>query len=139
MTTEPNALIQKVAQILWANEKRLSDGFELYTFGYEAAVEIVNEIAAEIVATLLPTEPPATEPIMTPLPFEVRKELFSSLHRLSRFWAGQADKTAQERCDGLVHSILCIFDGVSGGLPAFDIIANGVLINDGIMLHEWYT
>jgi hypothetical protein len=72
------------------------------------------------------------------------------------YWASPAvDRaTCHERLQGLVHSILCIFDGVSGGMPAFDIVArphpddkeyhrqngenwieDGTVINDA-MLHE---
>lgn len=89
-------------------------------------------------------------------PEEVRDDFMNTCRSLADFWAGDgaAGKSCQERLQGLLHSILCIFDGVSGGLPAFDIVARphpddkeyhrsegedwiepGTVIND-TMLHE---
>lgn len=42
-------LIKKVSEILWTNEKELSDGFDFYAGGYPEAEETVNEIAEQIV------------------------------------------------------------------------------------------
>jgi hypothetical protein len=47
-----NVLVKKVSEILWANERRLSDGFEFYEGGYPEAVEAVNEISEQIVRLL---------------------------------------------------------------------------------------
>ena len=57
---------------------------------------------------------------------EVRADFMNTCRTLADFWAGPGaeGKTARERLQGLVHSILCIFDGVNGGLPAFDIVAS---------------
>ena len=62
---------------------------------------------------------------------------------------------AEWRCSGLLHSILCVFDGSSASLPAFDITASphpddkkyhqeneenwwtdGEVINDDVHLHD---
>lgn len=45
---------------------------------------------------------------------EVREEFLGAVDCMTSFWAKLPDKTPQERLDGLVHSILCIIDGVSG-------------------------
>lgn len=44
--------VEKVSRILWANEKRLSDGYEFYSGGYPEALEEVKEIASIIVNAL---------------------------------------------------------------------------------------
>ena len=87
-------------------------------------------------------------------PEELRDHFMDTCRALADFWAGVEERTCHERLTGLVHSILCIFDGVNGGLPAFDIVASphpddkeyqrsegedwiepGTVIND-TMLHE---
>jgi hypothetical protein len=89
-------------------------------------------------------------------PEELRVHFLDTCRALAGYWASDAVKnaTCHERLSGLVHSILCIFDGVNGGLPAFDIVAQphpddkeyhrsegenwiepGTVIND-CMLHE---
>lgn len=50
-------LVEEVAKIIWANENRLSDGYEFYEGGYEEAVEAVNEISEQIVRLLTKREP----------------------------------------------------------------------------------
>lgn len=89
-------------------------------------------------------------------PEEVQKQLLTHFHTLSDYWSRLPGKTPQERCDGLVFSILVALDGDAFALPAFDLIPsphpddkqyhidNGddwyepVVIND-IPLHEmWY-
>lgn len=92
---------------------------------------------------------------------EIRRDFMDTLRALADYWAGKGgsnvpgERTCHERLQGLVHSVLCIFDGVSGGLPAFDIVArphpddkayhiaegedwieDGTVIND-TMLHEF--
>ena len=86
---------------------------------------------------------------------EAREVFLSHVQSISKYWAGLPDQTDQERCDGVAFSILCIFDGVSGGLPAFDAVIrphpedkqyntdidenyyeNGMAINDDVHLHE---
>jgi hypothetical protein len=53
---------------------------------------------------------------------EVRQRLFSDLRFLCNYWARQTDShpTEQERMEGLIFSILVIFDGGTG-FPAKDI------------------
>lgn len=72
-------------------------------------------------------------------PYPTPEELLRTLRQISRYWSGRADQSVQERCDGLVHSILCIFDGVAAGLPSLDIFADGVVINENIVLHELWA
>jgi hypothetical protein len=103
-------------------------------------------------------------------PEELRADFMDTCRALADFWASPRTREfpaapgavpdwvieaiLRDRLSGLVHSILCIFDGVSGGLPAFDITASphpddkeyhraegenwiepGTVIND-CMLHE---
>lgn len=53
---------------------------------------------------------------------EARYHFLCHLSALSRYWAKLPDKTKQERLDGLVHSILNVFDGTSGGMCALDLV-----------------
>ena len=94
-------------------------------------------------------------------PEELRADFMDHCRAIADYWAGSGiqhqDGTSyscHERLSGLLHSFLCIFDGVSGGMPAFDIVASphpddkeyhrsegenwiepGTVIN-GTMLHE---
>lgn len=93
-------------------------------------------------------------------PEEIRGDFLDTCRALADYWAGGQTHpdgttyTCHERLSGLLHSVLCIFDGVSVGLPAFDIVASphpddkeyhrgegedwiepGTVIND-TMLHE---
>lgn len=89
-------------------------------------------------------------------PEEIRGDFLDTCRALADYWAGDSvqARTCHERLSGLLHSVLCIFDGVNGGLPAFDIIASphpddkeyhrgegedwiepGTVIND-CMMHE---
>lgn len=52
---------------------------------------------------------------------EVLKDFLTKLHVLSEYWAKQ-EGTKQDVCDGLVFSILNIFDGTSIDFPAMDIV-----------------
>jgi hypothetical protein len=63
-------------------------------------------------------------------PEELRDEFMDTCRATADYWATTDAKhqdgtpySCHERLSGLVHSILCIFDGVSVGLPAFDITA----------------
>jgi hypothetical protein len=90
-------------------------------------------------------------------PEELRDDFMDTCRALADYWASDVieARTCHERLSGLVHSILCIFDGVSGGMPAFDITASphpddkeyhrsggenwiepGTVINGDVMLHE---
>ena len=89
-------------------------------------------------------------------PEEIRGDFMDTCRHLVDYWASDVIQrdTCHERLSGLLHSFLCIFDGVSGGMPAFDIVASphpddkeyhrsegedwiepGTVIND-CMLHE---
>lgn len=88
---------------------------------------------------------------------EIREQFLETVRNLSKYWAAQPNKTEQERCDGLAFSLLNVFDGTSGDLPAFTItatphpadkdfhieagtnyFAEGSVINADCMLHELY-
>jgi hypothetical protein len=98
----------------------------------------------------------STEP-RAKTPEELRDEFMDTCRALADYWVGPLVErgTCHERLSGFLHSVLCIFDGVSGGLPAFDITASphpddkeycraegedwiepGTVINDDCMLHE---
>lgn len=87
---------------------------------------------------------------------EIRDRFMDTCRASVDFWAGDDIErgSVHERLSGLLHSLLCIFDGVSGGMPAFDLAASphpddkqyhqdegenwiepGTVIND-CMLHE---
>jgi len=60
-------------------------------------------------------------------PEEIRGDFLDTCRGLADYWASdaiQGSYTCHERLSGLLHSILCIFDGVSMGMPAFDIVAS---------------
>jgi|TARA_Y100000310_G_scaffold54727_1_gene50147 hypothetical protein len=78
----------------------------------------------------------------------------AQLKRHAKYWADQEDITCRERCDGVIFSILNIFDGTTM-LPAMDIVLrphpddkahcqseglnwyeDGMIINSDCMLHE---
>lgn len=88
---------------------------------------------------------------------EVREEFLDHIRMIASYWSNESRVTsAKERCDGVAFSILNIFDGTSGGMPAFDIVVrphpddqqfaidnnkdyyeDGMMIND-CHLHEMY-
>jgi hypothetical protein len=55
---------------------------------------------------------------------EVREEFLTQLRVFAKYWAEAEDVTNQERCDGLVFSILNIFDGNCAEGPSLDIVVN---------------
>jgi hypothetical protein len=86
---------------------------------------------------------------------ELRDEMLSVFRGLARYWANLPDVdratgiplTIEDRCDGVVFSILAQLDGV-GALPSFDLVSHvhpddddqsleGLVISD--MLHECYS
>ena len=87
---------------------------------------------------------------------EVREKFLKQIRCIVDYWASQDDHSVKDCCDGVAFSILNIFDGTSGGLPAFDIIPSPhpddkafsqeegenwfepIVINDDCMLHELY-
>jgi len=87
-------------------------------------------------------------------PDELRDHMLAVFRSIARYWATVSDfdpatgrtMTIQDRCEGVVFSILSQLDGV-GDLPAFDLVAHvhpddddqryeGVTISD--MLHEHF-
>lgn len=81
--------------------------------------------------------------------------MLASFRRIAKYWANlpETDRatgkiyTIEDRCDGVVFSILAQLDGY-GDLPCFDLVAHvhpededqsmeGVVIADA--LHEWYA
>ena len=50
---------------------------------------------------------------------EVRDQLLDTIRDSSKYWANLNDKTPQERCDGLAHSILALLDGCNMAMPGF--------------------
>lgn len=87
---------------------------------------------------------------------EAREKFLSIAREKASFWAALPDKTPEERCNGLVSSMLAIFDGITDGMPAVDLVLrphsddtryrqtmgenyfnDGTVINDGY-LHEEY-
>ena len=91
-----------------------------------------------------------TEP--TPKPTEeVRKAFLDHLHTLVDYWSKHRPDS-KDACDGLVFSILNIFDGTTTmGLPAMDIVLRphegkesenwyqeGMVINDCHLHDEWF-
>ena len=84
-------------------------------------------------------------------------ELFLGQCRVaSYYWAEHAKvDSRKEAVEGMLHSMLCIIDGVSGGFPAInlsvdpdpsdkqyhidneeDYYPSGLVFNDDVMLHE---
>lgn len=54
---------------------------------------------------------------------EVQEMLLDKFKHLAEYWATVDGPTSvKDRCEGLVFSILNVFDGNSADLPAFDII-----------------
>lgn len=91
---------------------------------------------------------------------EVREMFLEGLREIADFWANvetNPPKTIKERCDGLVFSILNIFDGTTADMPAMSIslepheddksyyqaegkkwFEQGMVINDDVHLHDMY-
>lgn len=53
---------------------------------------------------------------------EVREEFLQQLRDLATYWSEAPDRTKKEMCDGLVFSVLNLFDGTTIALPAMDIV-----------------
>ena len=87
-------------------------------------------------------------------PDNLRDEVLQTFRGIAKYWANLPDVdkatgrvyTVEDRCDGVVFSILAQLDGC-GNLPAFDLVSHvseededqsleGVVISD--MLHEHY-
>lgn len=105
--------------------------------------------------TVKTPEAPMTEPYTKE---EMREMFLAHCQSIAFYWSRLEDKTPRERCDGVVFSMLNIFDGCSGGFPcAIDLIMaphpeskeydisndenwveSGQVINDDVMLHELF-
>lgn len=89
---------------------------------------------------------------------EMRQMFLDQLQSIASYWSQLDDLTPKEMCEGVVHSMLTIFDGCPGGFPCainlvmephpedkeYDIsndenwVEPGQVINDDIMLHELF-
>ena len=90
---------------------------------------------------------------------EARAHLLEHLREVVHYWVSQPDDiTAERRCNGVAFSFLVALDGMSSGLPAFDLVVrphpddreyhrsqgmnwypDGLVINDDTLLHDlWY-
>lgn len=88
---------------------------------------------------------------------EMRERFMDILRFTARYWADvkEGDRDAYSRIMGFAHSMLCIFDGVSEGMPAIDLILrphpddkrfnidegdnwieDGMVINESCHLHD---
>ncbi len=89
---------------------------------------------------------------------EVKEQFLDHLRGLVPYWAKVEGRTVEEKLSGLLHSVLCIFDGVTADLPSMNIslapheddkafcidegenwYESDMVFNDGGYLHEeWY-
>ena len=53
---------------------------------------------------------------------EVREQFLEYISHLVEYWSEQKNRTDKEKCNGLVFSILNIFDGTSSEFPAMDVL-----------------
>lgn len=108
-----------------------------------------------------PPKPPETPRAFTAI--EMREKFLDHIIAMTGYWASEGnsnvpkDMPAKERMEGLVHSLLVMFDGGNGAMPAFDIscapheddeeyckgqgenwVPMGVVIND-CQLHDAYN
>lgn len=87
---------------------------------------------------------------------ELMDDFVSSAKHLADYWSRIESITDKGKCDGVVHSILVMIDGMSGAFPCAidlvmrphpedkqynidnddDYIEDGMVINDDVMLHE---
>jgi hypothetical protein len=90
---------------------------------------------------------------------EMREMFLAHCQSIAFYWSQLEDKTPRERCDGVVFSMLNIFDGCSGGFPCgINLVMDphpegkestslngeywvepGQVINDDVMLHELFV
>lgn len=86
---------------------------------------------------------------------EVRDMFIAHCRHLARYWSRQ-EGTAQEKCEGLLHSVFAAISGVAGGFPcSLDMVTSvhpddkafrlsegekyipaGLVINESDMLHQ---
>lgn len=94
-------------------------------------------------------------------PEEMRHKFLSHVRAISNYWASDKitfNNTLHERLNGLVFSLLVLFDGGSGDMPGFDIVCRphpddeafckseqtnwvppGAVINEDTQLHEEWS
>lgn len=53
---------------------------------------------------------------------EVVNELMQYMRDMAKYWAELPNLTTLDRCMGMAHSMLCVFDGVTPSLPAIDLV-----------------
>jgi hypothetical protein len=54
---------------------------------------------------------------------EVRAMFIYRMRDIAKYWAESSrNQTVEDRCSGVVFSILALLDGVNGGLPGFKLI-----------------
>ena len=65
---------------------------------------------------------------------QIQDELFSAVQMMSEYWAETELRperdTVRQRMDGLVHSIFCIFDGVSASMPGFKVMVDNASMDE---------
>lgn len=65
---------------------------------------------------------------------EIQEELFNAVQAMSEYWAEvelrPEEDTVRYRLNGLVHSIFCIFDGVSASMPGFKVMVDSASLNE---------
>lgn len=91
-------------------------------------------------------------------PEELREDFIGQLRMMVSYWETLPNKTSREKLNGLAFSFLATIDGVSDGIPAYNLVASshpddkqfhidegsdwiedGTVINGDVMLHEeWY-
>ena len=88
---------------------------------------------------------------------EARKILLEHIHSMVDYWSTLHGESVESKLNGLVFSILNIFDGSSVVLPPMDVVLrphpedsmnrvengenyfeDGMIINDDVMLHEFW-
>ena len=89
-------------------------------------------------------------------PEELRRDMLFHFRHMVVYWDAHPGMSPRDKLSGLLHSILCYIDGVSGSSPcAFDLVCrphpddkqfnidegdrwvqDGDVINAGLMLHE---
>lgn len=48
---------------------------------------------------------------------DLREDLFDGFDIVARYWSRVDGISERDRCRGVVHSVLCMIDGVSSSLP----------------------
>jgi hypothetical protein len=59
-------------------------------------------------------------------PEEIRDDFMNTCRSIADYWAGdlRGEYSCRDRILGALHSWLCVIDGVSAGMPAFDLVAS---------------